>query len=246
MKCARCGVEIVPPAVTCPACADAPAVTVASAMPTQGPAARLVAQAPIPDPTAKQPPAPFVVLLRGIWNDIRMTAKLMSADPYTGLAKANEKLTAAEALYVAITLIVISDLFMCFAINRLPPGALAPGFFKPFFLLAIPPLSLACAVLAVRKFMKSVGRFSTDLLIASVAMAPLGAAALIGGLVGMANAEVIGVLLFVGVCVMALQLHEAFLLIVKLTERQAFFATPLALIACAYIMKVVYCAIMTN
>ncbi len=178
--------------------------------------------------------------------------KMFATDPVGGLAAAAESLGQARALGVGITFGVVFTICVAIGLYRSPIFGMfgQPQGFGPFLQMlvvaAVPFLSLTGASLGVRKVFGGEGGLGIDAFIAGAALLPFGFVALLAGLLGAGNFEIIAALALFAVCLTILMLFAGLTRICKTSERAATLAVPLMLIVSGWLAKVIYSAMLNQ
>ncbi len=222
MFCQKCGKEIPANAVACPSCG--------------------VSAAP-PNPTALAADK-----VKAASKDALQAFKMFATNPVAGLSVAFESLGPARAPGVGITFGALFALCVVFAIYRLLGEWCRPqgfgGFLKILVVAVVPFISLLGAGVAGRKAFRGEGSFGHDSFIAGASLLPFGFIALLAGILGVGNFEVIAVFTLFAVCLTILMLFAGLTRICKLSEQVATLAVPLMLLVSAWLTKIIYAAML--
>lgn len=193
-------------------------------------------------------------------QDAFCTFKIFAVNPVGGLSVAFESIDLNRALWVGLFLAFVFDVLMLFGMYlgvKNVQGGIASfvGFF-PYFgnpefgdilkLLvfgAVPPISIALASLLARKIFNGGDGFEGDIFIAGAALLPLGFFSVITGLLGIANFEVITILLVFAICYTILMLYSGCTKISKISEGGAAVAVPIMLLLSIWFSKIILSAI---
>lgn len=222
MFCQKCGTQIPENAVACSSCGVSAAA---------------------PNPTALAADKVKVAS-----KDALQAFKLFASNPVAGLSVAFESLGQSRALGVGITFGALFSLCVLFGVYRLlgewgrPHGF--SGFIKILVVAVVPFISLFGASVLGRKAFRGEGGFGHDSFIAGASLLPFGFVALLAGILGLGNIEVIAVFTLFAICLIILMLFAGLTRICKLSERAATIAVPLMLIASAWLTKIIYTAML--
>lgn len=193
--------------------------------------------------------------------------KVFAINPVGGLSTAFESLDRNRALWVGIFFAVIFDVLMLLGmylgVKRVQggigsllgfyPDTGGPGaggiigeVFKLLLLGAIPFISFAASSFLARKVFRGVEGFEGDVFIAGAALLPFGFFTFITGLLGIANFEVIAILLVFAVCYTILMLYSGCTKISKISEGGAAVAVPIMLLLSIWFSKILLAALWKN
>ncbi|MDO8680539.1 MAG: hypothetical protein Q7R30_18640 [Acidobacteriota bacterium] len=117
------------------------------------------------------------------------------------------------------------------------------AFIKTAFQLLVVPAAIAASSLALRKMAGARPPISADIFTAGAALAPLGAATLLAGLIGVGNIEIVVLLFFFALAYLVLMLYAGFTTIGAMTERAGAPAVPATILLSAWLCKVVFAAL---
>ncbi len=222
MFCNKCGTQIADNAVVCASCG-----------------------APFAAPNATALAADKI---KAASKDAFEAFKMFASDPVPGLSVAFESLGPARARGVGIAFGVLFALCVVFGAYRLLPEWGRPHgftrFIKILVLGVVPFISLLGAIVLGRKAFRGEGGFGHDSFIAGASLLPFGVVALLAGILGIGNIEVIAVFTLFAVCLTILMLFAGLTRIWKISERSATVAVPLMLIASAWLSKIIYAAML--
>jgi len=222
MFCQKCGVQIPDNATTCSSCSASVA-------------------APNPADVAAHK-------AKAVSKDAWQAFKLLASNPVGGLSVAFESLGQARALCVGIAFGAAFALCVSFGVYLLftewgrPPGF--TGFIKILVYAVLPFVSLFGASVVGRKVCRGEGLLGHDCFIAGASLLPFGFIALLAGILGLGNIEVVVVFTLFAVCLTILMLFAGLTRICKTSERAATLAVPLMLIASAWLSKIIYAAVL--
>lgn len=197
---------------------------------------------------APNPAAVAADKVKAASKDALQAFKLFASNPVGDLSVAFEILGQARALGVGIAFGAAFALCVLFGIYRLlgewgrPHGF--SGFIKILVVAVVPFISLFGASVLGRKAFRGEGSFGHDSFIAGASLLPFGFVALLAGILGLGNIEVIAVFTLFAVCLTILMLFAGLTRICKLSERAASIAVPLMLIASAWLSKIIYTAML--
>lgn len=189
-------------------------------------------------------------------QDALSAFKVFAVNPVGGLSVAFESIDRHRALWAGIFFIVVFDVLMLLGmllgVKKLQGGlASFMGFYPSFggikfgdvlkllIFGAIPPLSIALSSLLARKSFRGTEGFEGDVFIAGAALLPFGFFSLITGLLGIANFEVIAILLVFAICYTILILYSGCTKISKISEGGAALAVPIMLLLSAWFSKII-------
>lgn len=222
MFCQKCGTQIPDNAVACSSCGVSTAA---------------------PNPTALAADK-----VKAASQDAFQAFKMFASNPVAGLSVAFESLGQARALGVGVTFGALFALCVVFGAYRLLPEWGRPHGFSRFIKILVvaivPFISLLGATVLGRKTFRGEGGFGHDSFIAGSSLLPFGFVALVAGILGLGNIEVIGVFTLFAVCLTILMLFAGLTRICKISERSATIAVPLMLIASAWLSKIIYSAML--
>jgi hypothetical protein len=199
------------------------------------------------------PPSPAAVAadkIKAASKDALQAFKMFASNPVAGLSVAFESLGQARALNVGIAFGVVFTLSVLFGVYRLLPEWGRPhgftGFIKILVVAIVPFVSLFGASVVARKTFRGDGGLGHDSFISGASLLPLGFVAVLAGILGLANIEVIAVFTLFAVCLTILMLFAGLTRICKFSERAATVAVPLVLLASAWLSKIIYTAMLKD
>jgi hypothetical protein len=189
--------------------------------------------------------------------------KIFAVNPVGGLSVAFESIDLNRALWVGIFLAFVFDVLMLLGLYlgvKHAQGGLASfvGFYpsydgpklgdiiKLFIFGAVPPISIALASLLARKIFHGRDGFEGDVFIAGAALLPFGFFSVITGLLGIANFEVIAILLVFAICYTILMLYSGCTKISKISEGGAAVAVPIMLLLSIWFSKIILSVLWKN
>lgn len=173
---------------------------------------------------------------------------MFASNPFGGLSVAFESLGQARALGIGIAFGAAFALCVLFGVYRVllewgrPAGF--TGFIKILVVAFVPFASLFGANLIGRKFCRGEGFLGRDSFIAGASLLPFGFVALLAGILGLGNIEVLFVFTLFAFCLTILMLFAGLTRICKTSERAAPIVVPLMLIASAWLSKDIYTAML--
>ena len=177
-------------------------------------------------------------------------------DPVSGLAAAytamGDSRAQAAGIALAAFFAIAAALGVSLGARRALGGLLSlaggqgfGGFLKLVVVFLIFPLAMTAIAFAVRKLLRAVPPLAADLFTCGAAVAPLGVAILISGVLGVANGEVIALLLMFASTYLLLMLFAGLTRIGSLTEKAAAPTLPILMLMTAWLSKIVFVAILT-
>ncbi len=210
------------------------------------------------------PPAPAKDIgdqVKASSRDALGVLKQLAANPVGGLSAAFVSLGPDRALSAGVALCVVFALAssggLVMGANQLQrvvsgwlgglsgftggPQGLA-AFIKTAVQLLVLPAAIAAASLAIRKMAGARPPVAADVFTAGAALAPLGAATLLAGLIGVGNMEIVVLMFFFALAYLVLMLYAGFTTIGAMTERAGAPAVPAAILLSAWLCKVVFAA----
>jgi hypothetical protein len=244
MFCQHCGTPVPDGASTCPRCSAAP-----------GPTGSVAAAATGALRDTTRSAAAGVV--KGAAGDALAALQTCARDPVGGLPHAYAELGEARALRAGVAFGVLS--LACFLAGGylfLPPFLRADlfeflgfgGVMKCLLFGAVPFTCTAAGSAAVRKALggqTGAGGLGGDAFTAGAALVPVSLAMLLAGMLGLANAEVVGLLAVFAGCTAILVLFSGYTRITKLSERAGTLAVPLVVVFAAWLAKVIAASVLS-
>jgi hypothetical protein len=196
-------------------------------------------------------------------RDALTAFKVFAVNPVGGLSVAFESLDRNRAMWVGIFFAVVFDVLMLLGmylgIKHVQGGmgsliGFYPSFEGPKFsdilkLLvfgAVPPVSISLSSLLARKIFHGTEGFEGDVFIAGAALLPFAFFSVITGLLGIANFEVIAILLVFVMCYTILMLYSGCTKISKISEGGAAVAVPIMLLSSIWFSKIILSALWKN
>ena len=174
--------------------------------------------------------------------------KLFATNPVGGLSSAFDSLGQDRALGVGITFGALLALCVLLGVYRLVPAWGRPqgfgGFVRILVVAVVPFVSLFGATILGRLGFRGHGSFGHDSFIAGTSLLPFAVVAIVGGVLGAGNIEVVAVVALFAVCLNILMLFAGLSRISKISEQSATLAVPLMLIASAWLSKIIYSAML--
>jgi hypothetical protein len=187
--------------------------------------------------------------------------KQLAISPVGGLSAAYQSLGPERALSAGIAMCVAfglaSSAGMTMGANQLQSLAfnwLGPvagliedrdgiaAFLKAAVQFLVLPAAIAVVGLGLRKVVGAKPPISADIFTAGAAVAPLGAAMLLGGLIGVGNAEIALLLFFFALSYLFLMLFAGFTRLGEMSERAGAPAVPAAILLSLWLCKIVFAA----
>lgn len=200
-------------------------------------------------PEPARPAAEWTQRLGASSSDAVSTLKGLLLDPVASLPDAYQALGPVRARAVGALLCVT---FALAAATGLTLGArrwlgsivvfVGSGFevfVKSFFTFLLIPASFVLAGLAVRKILRSSEGVVADVFTAGAALAPLGAAILVSGLLGSGSGAIVGLLFLFASTYMVLILYSGLSGVGRMTPRASAPAVPVLILAAAWITQLV-------
>lgn len=221
MFCQKCGKEIPDDAANCSGCG-----------------AEMQAQS--------KPPVAVDITKKSLKDSVTVI-KSLALNPVGELAKTFESLGASRARNVGIVFGIFFSLAVAFGVfpffsyygqNKLTI------FLSIFFSAAILFASLSLACMISRSMMRGTGAFGQDIFIAGVSLLPLGIWSILFRILGVGNIEVIAILFTFAICYTILILFAGCARLAKLSEGFGAAAVPIMIIACAWITKIIFMALL--
>lgn len=255
MFCTQCGKQVPEGAVACASCgapsrAAVGGAPVGMAPAAAGPAGTVMAPAPVPGAQVGQQVRDQVVTSS---RDAARALRALAIDPVSGLPAAYSELgERAVGAGVALCLFfaVGTAIGLNLAVKKIPfasmlgSGLGGASFVKLAIAALIVPSALAIACFALRKVLAAPAGIGADIFTAGAALAPLGAATLISGLIGIANGEVIALLMLCALTYLVLMLYTGLTRAGGLRERAAAPAVPIVIVVAGWLSKVVALALL--
>lgn len=177
------------------------------------------------------------------------------ANPVGGLAPVYEAMGARRAQAAGIALGVFFALSCAFGValgaKHWTSGIFSFGLgqgFGSFLKLALAflvlPAALTVIAFGTRQLLRAAQPVAADVFTCAAAVAPLGIAILLSGILGIANLEVIGLLLFFSTTYLLLILFAGITRIGGLAENVAAPALPVMLLLATWLAKIVFAALL--
>ena len=189
-------------------------------------------------------------------KDAASVLKQLLKDPVGGLAVAYATLGNQRAMSAGLVLCLAFALAAAGGITmgagrwfgqlyRLTGGAMSgPGSFSGFLQLALQffviPAAIAAVGYGIRRVVGASPPLAADVFTAGAALAPLGLATLLAGLLGVGNLEVILVLILVAVSYLVLMLFSGFTRAGGMTETAGAPAVPVSILLAGWLASVVF------
>ena len=183
--------------------------------------------------------------------------KQLLANPVGGLSAAyaglgqQRALSAGIALCVAFALVASGGVVMGAGqmSNLLGPfgGFMVPAqglsaFLKMAVELLVLPAAIAAVSLGIRRMAGAHPPLAADVFTAGAALAPMGLAILIAGILGVGNVEVVTLLFFFALVYLILMLYAGFTRVGGMSEKAGAPAVPAAILLAGWLCKVVFTA----
>lgn len=202
---------------------------------------------PVAHPAAAPAPSEKV---KAASQDAWQALKTFGGNPVGGLSHAFESLGPSRAFSVGIIFGIAFALCIAVGAYSLPPFFGRPqrftGFIQILVVAMVPFVSLFGASAIARKMFRGEGSLGYDSFVAGASLLPYGCVAVVGAILGTGNIEVIAVFMLFALCLNILMLFASLTRICKMSDQAATIAIPLMLLACTYLSKIIYCAMMTN
>jgi hypothetical protein len=226
--CSRCGTKLEPGRAFCSSCGASVTGAAASELKTK---------------------------LAATSGDALATVRSLAVDPVGSLARAYEALGQERAQATGIALAVLFSLASTIGIalgaKRWMGGLVSLGggpsygaYFKLGLALLIFPAALTAISYGVRQVLRAERSIASDLFACGSAVVPLAIAVLLSGMLGVANVEVVALLMLFSTTYLVLMLFTGLTRLGGLTERAAAPAVPIILVLTAWLSKVVFTALM--
>jgi hypothetical protein len=260
MFCESCGKQLNELSVFCPSCGE-PARTTPNA-----PAARSAAQSPSTSPNVT---ADLTKELKARSKDVWTGVTQLAVSPVSGLPSSFQSFGPQRALWAAVGFTVLYLLFLAIALYRVgetldsPAGfaAMFPGriaaspadvateansgwLMRLLFCGLITVFTLAVSAMLARLVFRGKGTFLGDFYIAAASMLPIAAALFLISILGVANIEVMAVLVLFAFIYNTLMLYSGCSRISGISEAGAAPAVPIMLLVTLYLTKVAVAAIL--
>ena len=177
-----------------------------------------------------------------------------SRNPVGDIDQAYKSLGSSRALGVGLTFGAVSALLSAIAFMTLV-SSLTYGFtgmtsFENFLKLTIafliPILSLTLSSLAIRHIARAEGSVGQDCFISGASLLPLGFAALLSSILGLANLEIIVALFVIAQCTTILMLFAGLTKIYRIRDSLATISVPAMLLLSGWLSKVFFVTFLTN
>jgi hypothetical protein len=181
-------------------------------------------------------------------TDALRAFKTLASDPVGGLSSAFESLGQDRALGVGMIFGALFALGVLLGVYRLVPVWGRPqgfgGFMRILVVAVVPFLSLLGATALARMAFRGNGGFGHDSFIAGTSLLPFGLGAIVAGILGFGNMEVVAVLALFALCLNILIIFTGLTRISKVSEQSATIAVPLMFLASAWLSKIIYSAML--
>jgi hypothetical protein len=173
--------------------------------------------------------------------------KVFAMNPVGGLPAAFQSLDRRRAKEVGIVFSVVFALCVVIGTYMALPAWGKPGLKGIFGLLivgSIPPAGIIGASAVARKVFSAAGSLEGDVFMAGASLLPVGFVALLAGILGVGNIEVLAVLAAFAGCYMVLMLYTGCTQISKIADARAAATVPVMLLLSAWLCKVVFVAML--
>lgn len=237
MDCPACGANVPADAICCAACSTP---TVA------------------PNVTAEKPVAnadPLRLLAQRVWRDAWSSLRMIANDPVGGLSVAHARLETPDrrrAVGIVFAVATVAFIFVGVqfgvpkTLTHLAAGGLGfVGLIKVIVIAMVPFGTVGAALAGARMLVRQPRSFESDVLVAGAVTLPVGVAALLSGVVGMANVELVFMFAVVAVALMVLLLYGGSSRVGKFSERCAAWFVPISILLAMWVTKVVGLALFT-
>ena len=223
MHCKHCGKEVAETAETCAACGR-------ELKETHAPSKEIVGK------------------VKARSKDAMQAFKIFAVNPVGGLARSFECLEKRQAMEVGIVFAVtFAACVLIGAYIGLPKWIGKPSFGDMMKLLIsalVPFVSIAGASALARKVFRGAGSLEGDVFVAGASPLPPGFLILIGGVLGMANIEVIAILGVFALSYTILILYTGCTQISKIPDVGAAPAVPIIILISGWLSKVLFAAML--
>jgi hypothetical protein len=202
----------------------------------------------------RKPPVP---------RDVLEALKHLASNPVGHLAQSYRQLGKTNAMIVGLVCAVLFDVCLMLGVYFIvmkmsfqgppprdfgPPSAVEKSFpWKDLLKLigggVIPPIGFAAGILACRKLFRGSESFESDIFIGGIALLPMALVFAVAPLLGMANWEVIVLLLIFAICLTILLLFAGCTKIQKISEGASTLAIPLIIVLSGWITKMLLTAL---
>ena len=186
--------------------------------------------------------------VKGAGKDALEALKIFAANPVPGLPKAFKHLGPARALGAGIGFGVVTALCFVAWVYLFFRGFGAPsgvGTFLKILLWAVVPFaSLVGGCFGARLVFSGKGAISHDCFIAGASLLPIGALALLAGILGASNMQAVSFIAPFAFCTAVLLLFSGCVRILYMTERAATIAVPIMIIISYWLSETIYKALM--
>lgn len=188
------------------------------------------------------------VKVRAASRDAADAFKVFAVNPVGGLPAAYESLGETRAIAVGLVFAAIFDICILLGTYIILPAWSRPAgitsLFKIIIFGAVPFIVLFGAVSLTRRIFGGEGSIGGDSFIAGASLLPFGFIALLGGVLGMGNIEVIAVLAVFALCYTILMLYTGCTRISKISEARSALAVPFMVIISGWLAKILYSAML--
>jgi hypothetical protein len=182
-----------------------------------------------------------------------MAFRTLAVNPVGGLPGTFASLGASRALQVAVVFAVFFDLCFVIGAYRLARTSFPWGFgvgeswfgivAKLVVLGVVPIVASTGALLLARKLLRGQGSPIGDFFIATTALLPQGVAALLSGVLGAGNPEVIAILVIFALCLSVLLIHQGCREVSRIGEPGASLAVPVVVLLSLWLSKILMAAL---
>jgi hypothetical protein len=231
MFCPKCGAQNTDAATTCSACSTV-----------------------LPRADATSQTAFAAEKIKATSQDAWIVFRRLLLNPVGDIDEAYQSLGSSRALGVGVAFGLATSVFSAIAFMRLLSSmtdgfSAATGigtFLKLTLIFLVPLLSLTLASLAIRSLARAGGSVGQDCFIAGASLLPLGFAALLSSILGLANVEIIVAVLVIAQCITILMLYTGLTKIYAISDAVATISVPAMLLMSGWLSKVFYVMLLTN
>lgn len=179
---------------------------------------------------------------KGASKDALQAFLRFAVSPVGGLAPACESLRGKQSMAVGIVFgvvfivcVLLGGLFLIrFHLGWLTAGAIIKAIVAP----VMPFIGIVAVSLGARKITRSAGSLDSDCFIAGASLLPMGLLFLLGGILGIGNFEVTGIVGVFAGCTSVLMLFAGCTRISKMSDLVATLTIPVMILLGAWLMKI--------